>query len=97
MENGNSIWYIFGVIFLITNSFAFVMMLLDKSLARKGHRRVSEGDLFFLSICLGALGILAGMKVARHKTQKYKFIIGVPLALLQNVILLVFLARIISG
>lgn len=77
-----------SVAFLFINIFSFFLMLDDKKKSRLSLRRTSEGVLFFAAICLGAAGILAGMFVARHKTQKLLFLIGVPLALLQNLALL---------
>lgn len=66
-------------------------MLDDKTRSRKNNRRVSEGALFFCAICFGALGIFIGMFVARHKTLKLMFIVGVPLALAQNLLVIYFL------
>lgn len=79
------------LILVILNIFSFILMLDDKKRAREDDRRISEGDLLFASICFGALGIWAGMFVARHKTRKLIFIVGVPLALLQNLLAIYFL------
>lgn len=75
----------------LTNIFSFFLMLDDKKRARQEDRRISEGNLLFAAICFGAVGIWAGMFIARHKTQKLIFIIGVPLALLQNAAVLYLL------
>jgi uncharacterized membrane protein YsdA (DUF1294 family) len=85
------IFLILITIFLSINIFSFFLMLDDKTRSRKNNRRVSEGALFFCAICFGALGIFAGMFVARHKTLKLMFIIGVPLALAQNLLVIYFL------
>jgi uncharacterized membrane protein YsdA (DUF1294 family) len=79
------------LIFVAINIFSFFLMLDDKKRARKEDRRISEGNLLFFAICFGALGIWLGMFVARHKTQKIIFILGVPLALLQNMLVCYFL------
>ncbi|MFA7169994.1 MAG: DUF1294 domain-containing protein [Candidatus Paceibacterota bacterium] len=78
-------------IFAIINIFSFFLMLDDKKKSRKNQRRTSEGALLFVAICFGALGIWAGMLIARHKTQKIIFIVGVPLAFLQNISVLYLL------
>ncbi len=85
MENENLVWIIFAGAFFIINLFAFLVMFFDKKRSREKGRRISEGDLFFLAICFGALGVFLGMKFAHHKTRKAKFFIGIPLAFLQNI------------
>ncbi len=79
--------------FVIINIISMIYMMLDKRRAFKSHRRVPEGNLFFLSICFGALGILIGMYLFRHKTKKWYFLIGVPLSLAQNIALIIILAQ----
>lgn len=79
------------LIFVLINLFSFSLMLSDKKKSRKNEMRISEGALLFAAICFGALGVWAGMYVPRHKTQKMIFVIGVPLALLQNLAVVYFL------
>jgi uncharacterized membrane protein YsdA (DUF1294 family) len=43
---------------------------------------VSERTLLGLALCFGALGALVAMRAVRHKTQKPRFRFGVPLLLL---------------
>lgn len=81
------------ILYLITNFASFIIMSMDKLKARNGEQRISEGDLFFLSICFGALGVLLGMRFVRHKTKKIKFILGIPLALIQNLTFLILIFR----
>lgn len=78
---------VFGIINLIS----FFLMLDDKKKSRRSLRRTSEGALLFAAICFGAAGIYLGMFVARHKSRKLLFILGVPLALLQNLVCLYFI------
>ncbi len=84
---------IFLIPFLFINIVAMVYMMLDKNRSIRKFRRVPEGNLFFISICFGALGILAGMYLFRHKTRKWYFMIGVPLALAENIALIIVLAQ----
>ena len=71
--------------FLAMNLLAFGIMLLDKTRSRKnGVERISEGMLFFLATAFGSLGVFAGMFVFRHKTQKWYFLLGIPLLIIQN-------------
>ncbi len=71
--------------YLLINLLSFSLMVFDKGRSqREGQRRISEKDLFFWAISLGALGVLAGMRFSRHKTRKWQFSLGIPLALVQN-------------
>lgn len=70
--------------YAVINIFSFIMMLDDKKRSQKDDRRISEGKLLFAAIAGGAPGVWAGMFIARHKTQKLIFVLGVPLALAQQ-------------
>jgi uncharacterized membrane protein YsdA (DUF1294 family) len=73
------------LIFIGINIMAFLVMLWDKTQAsKKGAERISEGMLFFMAIAFGAIGVYAGMFAFRHKTRKWYFILGVPLAIVEN-------------
>ncbi len=86
------------LLFLAINLLAFLIMLLDKSKSRRsGAERISEGMLFFLATVFGSVGVLAGMFVFRHKTQKWYFLIGIPLLILQNVSLLYLVYLLLNG
>lgn len=79
--------YLFSLLmfFLAVNVLAFLMMLWDKLQARKKNaERISEGMLFFLASAFGSVGVFAGMFAFRHKTQKWYFLIGIPLLFLEN-------------
>ena len=75
------------IIFLLINLIAFLIMLSDKiKSATSGVDRISEGMLFFLASAFGGLGFYAGMFSFRHKTQKWYFLIGIPLLIFQNAV-----------
>lgn len=74
------------IIFLVINAVAFLVMLLDKIQSRKSNaERISEGMLFFLATAFGSIGVYIGMFTFRHKTQKWYFIIGIPMLMVQNI------------
>ncbi|MFA7319578.1 MAG: DUF1294 domain-containing protein [Parcubacteria group bacterium] len=84
MELGNQAITII-TFFLAMNLLAFCVMLLDKKRSIKSDvERISEGMLFFLGTAFGSLGVLAGMFAFRHKTQKWYFLLGIPLLIIQN-------------
>ena len=77
------------VIYLIVmNAAAFLVMLADKNRAKKKLWRVPEAALFTLALLGGSLGIWAGMYLARHKTRHGKFVLGIPLILIMQIVLL---------
>lgn len=71
-------------VYILINIGAFFLMVEDKKRSRTSRERISEGALLFAAISFGALGIYLGMFLIRHKTRKLIFILGVPLALLEN-------------
>lgn len=63
----------------------------DKALARRragAESRISEGWIFFVAIIGGSLGVYIGMFAFRHKTQKISFLAGIPLLLIQQILIL---------
>lgn len=76
-------------LFLGVNLAAFLVMGWDKWRSRQtGAERIPEGLLFFMAIALGSLGVFVGMFAFRHKTQTWYFLLGVPLAIIQNIVTL---------
>jgi len=79
--------YIAGI-----NLVGFLSFALDKGRARRNAWRIPEATLFLFAIFGGSIGSLLGMYVFRHKTQKRKFYIGIPVILgLQLLIAVYFL------
>jgi len=85
--------YVLGVYVLIINFISFITVVLDKSKARRNRFRVPEKHFFILGILGGALGIYLGMKLCRHKTRHRRFVYGIPLLILINLIMLYFVLR----
>lgn len=61
------------------NAVAFLVYGWDKLCAKLGRRRVSERMLLLLAALAAAPGAWLAMSVFRHKTQKTRFRVGVPL------------------
>ena len=57
----------------------FLVMGADKRAAKRRSRRVPENSLLALAVLGGSVGGILGMLIFRHKTQKLKFRILVPL------------------
>ena len=78
-----------SIYLVLVNAVSFFLMLADKTRAKKKLRRVPEAVLFLTAWIGGSLGIWLGMYLCRHKTRKPQFVIGIPLILaIQTVLLL---------
>lgn len=70
------------IIYLVLiNLAAFGLMGLDKRKAKKNLWRIPEKTLFLSAILGGSAGAIAGMYVFHHKTRHWYFVIGMPLIL----------------
>ena len=58
----------------VINLAALLAFGLDKLLARRGARRISERRLCLFALPLGAFGAWAGVFLFRHKTSKPSFL-----------------------
>ena len=67
---------------IIINIVTFIVFGLDKYYAIKNKYRVSESTLFLLCLIGGSFLGFVGMKVFRHKTKKLYFVIGIPLIMI---------------
>ena len=76
---------------LAINLIAFVMYGIDKLKARKGWWRIPEATLIWMAVLGGSIGALLGIKVWHHKTMHKKFYIGVPVILVLQIALAVYL------
>ena len=68
----------------------FTVYGVDKAKARRGAWRVPEKTLFLLPLLGGSVGALLGMLVFRHKTKHWYFVWGIPLILLAQIVLAVW-------
>lgn len=73
---------------VIINFISFLLVAIDKRKAIKKKYRVSEMTFFVFSFIGGSLGTLLGMFQFCHKTKKLKFLIGIPILLILNILIL---------
>lgn len=71
---------------LLINVIGFCTMWYDKKLARAGKYRVPESRIFLIAVVGGAVGVLLGMEIFRHKTHKQIFKIGIPVIIILQII-----------
>lgn len=73
--------------FIGINILSFILAGWDKYSAIKKNWRISEKNLFGISILGGAIGLYLGMILFHHKTKKKSFQIGIPLCIIWNIYL----------
>lgn len=76
----------------VINSYGFIIMGLDKRKAKKGQWRISEKRLIAAAAAFGSLGVFLGMRVFRHKTKHPLFQWSVPVFLVLQTAVLVYLS-----
>ena len=76
---------------VIINAVGFVLMLADKGCAEKNLWRIPESTLLTAAAFGGSIGSLLGMYTFRHKTKHIKCTLGIPLILIAQIALAVWL------
>lgn len=66
------------------------IMYIDKQRAIKHKWRIPEKTLFLIAIVGGSIGTWCGMYLFRHKTKHVKFVIGFPLILIIQIIIVLY-------
>lgn len=79
--------YLLGV-----NGIVFFLMYIDKQKAIKGQFRIPERTFWLLALLGGAVGAYIGMNVFRHKTKHPSFRIGMPVLIILQLVLFLFLS-----
>ena len=73
------------------NLTGFAIMGIDKWKAKKQAFRIPEATLFLIAIIGGSIGSLIGMYTFRHKTRHMTFVIGMPVILALQILILFLL------
>ena len=76
---------------IILNMIGMGVMWADKRKAEKGAWRIPEKTLFLVSILGGSIGTWVGMYLFRHKTKHWYFVVGMPLILVLQIAVAVFI------
>ncbi len=72
--------------FIVVNVIAFIMYGVDKWKAKNHKYRIPEKTLIGIAGIGGSIGAWSGMQAFRHKTKHTKFVVGVPVILILQVI-----------
>lgn len=82
------------IIYLIAiNLVTFIVYGIDKMKARRSKWRIPEATLLGLAVIGGSVGAWIGMKAWHHKTLHKKFKYGVPLILIAQMALLIWVFK----
>lgn len=76
---------------VVLNVVTFFVYGLDKWKAKCSKWRISELALLTLALLGGSIGALLGMKVWHHKTKHKKFKYGIPLIIIAQIAVALFL------
>ena len=77
--------------FLAVNITTFFLYGIDKYKAKKGKWRISEATLLLMAAIGGSIGAWVGMRVWHHKTMHKKFKYGIPIIIITQIAVLVYL------
>ena len=78
---------------ILINIIAVIVTIHDKHAAVKGNWRVKENTLLLISALGGAPAMYLTMLLIRHKTQKLKFMLGIPLIFFAELIIIFLVLR----
>ena len=76
---------------LAINIATFFLYGIDKYKAKKGRWRISEATLLLMAVVGGSIGAWTGMRLWHHKTMHKKFKYGIPVIIILQVALAVYL------
>ena len=79
---------IFYAYILVISLVTIVLTIYDKVAAKKRRFRISEATLMLCGVFGGAVAELITMLLIHHKTRHIKFMLGLPLIILAQAILL---------
>ena len=80
---------------LAINFVSFFLYGIDKYKAKKGRWRISEATLLMMAVIGGSIGAWVGMRLWHHKTMHKKFKYGIPIIIILQVCLVVYLHSIL--
>ena len=84
---------LFAIYLAVMNVIGVAVMWSDKKRARLHRWRIPEKVLFGVSLLGGSAGTWAGMYLFRHKTKHWYFVVGMPIILVCQAALAIYLMR----
>ena len=80
---------------LAINIVSLFLYGIDKYKAKKNKWRISEATLLMMAVIGGSIGAWVGMRLWHHKTMHKKFKYGIPIIIIMQVSLVVYLHSIL--
>jgi uncharacterized membrane protein YsdA (DUF1294 family) len=91
-EHGTAVYLGILLYFGVVSLVSAIVTVADKMYAKKaGHRRIPESTLISYAAFGGSLAMLLTMLLIRHKTKHPKFMVGIPLILLFQAVILLWI------
>lgn len=84
---------LFAIYLAVMNVIGVAVMWSDKKRARLHRWQIPEKVLFGVSLLGGSAGTWAGMYLFRHKTKHWYFVAGMPLILVCQAALAIYLVH----
>ena len=84
---------LFAIYLVVMNVLGVAVMWSDKRRARLHRWRIPEKVLFGVSLLGGSAGTWAGMYLFRHKSKHWYFVVGMPLILVCQAALAIYLGH----
>ena len=84
----NSLFLVFLFYLIAISLVAMVVTIVDKIRAARNERRIPESTLLLLSALGGSAAMFFTMLLIRHETKRAKFMVGIPLMLVGQLIVL---------
>lgn len=78
------------IYFIVMNIIGLLIMWVDKLKAKKKACRIAENTLLFICLLGGSVGLWLGMYVFHHKTKHMKFVVGVPMIIIVQVVVYLY-------
>ncbi len=75
---------------IIISAVSVIITVFDKYAARRGMYRISERALLTAAAIGGSVAMYVTMLVIRHKTKHAKFMLGIPVIIVLQILLFVF-------
>lgn len=88
-----SLKWIIAVFIIAINILGFILAGIDKYKAKRKLWRIPEKTLFLTAVLGATLGLYFGFIIFRHKTKRLKFMLGIPLIFIAQVIVLLLIIR----
>ncbi len=82
---------------LLISIFAIIITIYDKLCAIGKHWRVKENTLLLISAIGGSIAMYITMQIIRHKTRHIKFMLGIPIIIIIQLLIAFLVWRVVNG